>query len=308
MCRKSICLISFVLVLGQVSFGGLVAHWDLEEGAGTTTTAAVGSPDADGTLVGASWITTGLAPVEGTAAAVFFTSASSDRIETNFTGITGQAARTVTAWIRAEPAQNNNAVMVGWGVNNPTERYSFRLNDNAGNGSLWALRMEIQGSRIVATTSLNDGQWHHVAVTNVEGATIDDVVFYVDGQPDEVTGTGGSGQINTAESTVVLGNSGHSVGGYGFDGAIDDVRIYDHVLSPDEIRRLAFRPRAYGPYPADGAMLEGQFCRRERRRSRRAGIPSQPVHNDILGRLFRVPVSGRPCSRHDLLLADRRGQ
>jgi len=256
MYRKLIHLAFCVFVLAQVGYGDLVAHWDLEEGSGATTTAAVGSPDADGTLVGASWVTTGLAPIDGTTAAVFFNSASSDRIETNYVGITGQAARTVTAWIKAEPTQNNNAVMVGWGVNNPTERYSFRLNASAGNGPLWALRLEIQGSRSVATTPLNDGQWHHVVVTNGDGATIDDARFYLDGQVEEVTGTSGGGLINTASSPVVLGTSGHSVGTYGFDGAIDEVRIYDHVLSADEIKQLAMRPRAYGPDPADGAAYE----------------------------------------------------
>ncbi|UCF17859.1 MAG: LamG domain-containing protein, partial [Phycisphaerales bacterium] len=251
---------SLVFVWCKASYGDLVAHWDLEEGSGATTAAAVGSPAADGTFVGATWSTTELSPAEGTTAAAFFNSNNSDRIETNLTGIAGQAARSVAAWVKADPTQNNNAVMVGWGVNNPAERWSFRLNDNAGNGPLWALRLEIQGSRIVATTPINDGQWHHVAVTHVEGALIDDVLFYLDGEPDQVTGSSGGGQMNTAASNVVIGNSGHSVGGYGFDGAIDDVRIYDHVLSPAEIRRLASRPKAYGPSPADGALHEATWA------------------------------------------------
>ncbi|HCO93829.1 MAG TPA: hypothetical protein DIU00_07760, partial [Phycisphaerales bacterium] len=258
MLKRMVCLFSFILVLIPAvnATADLISYWKLEEGSGTTTIAEVGSPDADGTLVGATWITTGLAPIDGTGAAAFFTSANSDRIETNHPGIVGQGARTVTAWIRAEPTQNNNAVMVGWGANNPTERYSFRLNGTASNGPLWALRLEIQGSRSVTTTPLNDGQWHHVAVTNGEGATIDDARFYLDGQIEEVTGTSGGGQMNTASTSVVLGNSGHSVDGYGFDGAIDEVRIYDHVLSLQEIRQLAARPRAYGPIPADGALYQ----------------------------------------------------
>ena len=253
-CLSFLFYLSFMFV--QVGYGDLIAHWPLEEGLGTTTTAAVGSPETDGTLVGATWITSGLAPIDGTGAAVFFTSTNSDRVETNHPGVVGQGARTIAAWIRAEPTQNNNAVMVGWGENNPTERYSFRLNGSASNGPLWALRLEIQGSRSVTTTPLNDGQWHHAVVTNGDGATIDDARFYLDGQAEEVTGTFGGGQMNTATTSVVLGNSGHSVGGYGFDGAIDDVRIYDHVLSVQEIRRLASRPRAFGPIPADGALYE----------------------------------------------------
>jgi len=266
MCKKLIYLISFALVLsiaGNAS-ADLVAHWNLEEGSGATTTAAIGSPDADGTLVGATWVTADVAPISGSTAAVFFESASSDRIETNYVGILGQAERTVTAWIKAEPTQNNNAVFVGWGPNNPTERYSFRLNASASNGSQWALRLEIQGSYAITQTPLNDGQWHHVAVTNAEGSSIEQVSFYVDGQLEEgLSGTSGGGVINTASSSVVLGNSGHAVGGYGFDGAIDDVRIYDHVLSEAEILGAMageIFPYAFGPEPADGTLLEATWA------------------------------------------------
>ena len=271
MSKKLIYLVSFVLVLrvaGNAS-ADLVAHWNLEEGSGATTTAAIGSPDADGTLVGATWVAADVAPISGSTAAVFFESASGDRIETNYVCILGQAERTVAAWIKAEPTQNNNAVFVGWGPNNPTERYSFRLNASAGNGSLWALRLSISGSYAIAQTSLNDGQWHHVAVTHAEGSSIEQVSFYVDGQLEEgLSGTSGGGVINTASSSVVLGTSGHTVKAYrfpgdidvsGFDGAIDDVRIYDHMLSAAEIKALSARSKTYNPTPADGTLLESTW-------------------------------------------------
>lgn len=172
MCNKATYLFISILAIGQISYAGLVAHWDLEEGSGTTTTAAIGSPQADGTLVGATWITTGLAPIGGNTAAIFFNSANADRVETNYPGVLGQAARSVTAWIRAEPVQANSSVMVGWGANNATERYSFRLNKTAADGAMYALRLEIQGSRVIATTPVNDGQWHHIAVTHGDGALI----------------------------------------------------------------------------------------------------------------------------------------
>ena len=241
MSRKMYLAACAVLVCGLVAnvSADLVAHWDLDEGSGGTTTATVGSPDADGTLVGASWLTTDLAPISGNAACAFFNSANADRIETNYVGILGPAARGVTVWIKAEPTPTNNAVIVGWGPNNPTERYSFRLNASAANGSQWALRLEIQGSYAIAQTPLNDGQWHHVAVTHDAGSTIEQVSFYVDGQLEEgLSGTSGGGAMNTASTAVFLGNSGHSTGGYGFDGAIDDVRIYDHRLTEVEIQTI----------------------------------------------------------------------
>jgi len=259
MCNKATYLVILILAIGQTSYAGLVAHWDLEEGSGTTTTAAVGAPQANGTLVGATWITTGLAPIGGNTAAVFFNSANADRVETNYPGVLGQAARSVTAWIRAEPVQANSSVMVGWGANTATERYSFRINKAAGDGSQYALRLEIQGSRVVATTPVNDGQWHHVAITHGDGALINQVTFYVDGKLDAQSGTSGGGLINTASTSVVLGNSGHNTATYGYDGAIDDVRIYDYALSDVEIMSVMKGqpwPYASGPVPLDGDLLE----------------------------------------------------
>ncbi|MBN2132286.1 MAG: hypothetical protein JW741_22485, partial [Sedimentisphaerales bacterium] len=257
--KKAMFLVLAVLLIGlsqSAANADLVAHWDLEEGSGTTTKALVGSPAADGTLVGATWATAG-APIAGSRAAVFFDSGNADRIETNQIGILGNAARSVTAWVKPEPVQNNNAVMVGWGLNNPEERFSFRLNAGAADGTLWALRLEIQGSRVVAETAVNDGEWHHVAITHDEGARIDEVSFYVDGQLDAQSGTGGGGSMNTASTTVVLGNSGHAPATYGFDGAMDEVRLYDRVLTADEIALLAFRPKASSPTPVDGTILDG---------------------------------------------------
>jgi len=259
MCNKATYLFISILAIGQISYAGLVAHWDLEEGSGTTTTAAIGSPQADGTLVGATWITTGLAPIGGNTAAIFFNSANADRVETNYPGVLGQAARSVTAWIRAEPVQANSSVMVGWGANNATERYSFRLNKTAADGAMYALRLEIQGSRVIATTPVNDGQWHHIAVTHGDGALINQVSFYVDGKLDAQSGTSGSGLINTGSTSVVLGNSGHNTATYGYSGAIDDVRIYDHALSDVEILGVMKGqpwPYASGPVPAEGDLHE----------------------------------------------------
>jgi hypothetical protein len=257
--RRLLYLAVIMSALGAArdASGGLVAYWNLEEGTGTTTAAVVGSPQADGRLMGATWIAADLAPIAGTKAALFFQSTSADRVETNYPGVLGQAARSVTAWIRAEPTQTNSAVMVGWGANATDQRYSFRVNKTAADGALNAIRLEIQGSRAVATTPVTDRQWHHVAVTHGTGARIGEVKFYVDGKPDAMTGTPATAVINTASTSVVLGNSGHNTATYGFDGALDEVRIYDHELTQAEIQQImrgAPAGQASGPNPANKAV------------------------------------------------------
>ena len=234
---------------------GLVAHWKLDEGEGSTTIAAVGSPDADGALgADVSWTTTGLAPVPtGTAAAVVFDAGNDPEdaaiIVTGLSGVGGSNPRSISAWIKADVTQDENAIIVGWGTNSDSQRYSFRL-DTAG-----ALRIEIQGGYAIATTPLNNGQWHHVVVTHSAGADVKDAVFYVDGAPDPVSSFNAK-TINTGDVFAVsIGGSLHSAG-YNFDGAIDEVRIYDYALSAFEVEDLylGVMPRAVDPDPAVGEL------------------------------------------------------
>jgi len=44
-----------------------------------------------------------------------------------------------------------------------------------------------------------------------------------------------------------------------FPGLIDDVRIYNKVLTLAEIKKLMAGPRAYYPIPADGALYEDMW-------------------------------------------------
>ncbi len=240
------------------SVPGLVAHWKLDEGEGAGTTAQVGGASASGTLVGCSWISADLAPVpSGTNSAVDFNSNNNDRISTGFTGVSGKQGRTVAAWIKADSIQNNNTTLVSWGGTANGTRYSFRINTSETDGVLGALRLEIAGTYAIGQTDLRDEQWHHVAVTHPAAAGIYEVLFYVDGELElSLSGQGGSNLIiNTgADNPVMLGNSFHSVGGYGFDGALDDIRIYDYPLSEAEIEDLYLGtiPRAVEPDPESG--------------------------------------------------------
>jgi hypothetical protein len=94
----------------------------------------------------------------------------------------------------------------------------------------------VKGSQVSTGVSANDGKWHHIAVTwrKSDGQ----VKLYKDGTS-VYTGTLQSGAtINLAN--LVIGQEQDSFRG-GFDssqafkGIIDEVRIYDRVLSPTEI-------------------------------------------------------------------------
>ncbi len=239
-------------------YADLVAHWVIEEGDGSTVSAVVSSPDADGTLVGADWLIDDLAPVPtGTSAGLTFDSANNDRVTTNYTGILGDNARTIAAWIKPDANPAEYSAFVAWGNNVNGNRITFRLNTSSGNGNVGALRFEVQGGYATAQTVVADGVWRHVAVVVEQGDAVHDVQFYVNGVLE--SGLSGQSGTNRAINTIVdpglevmFGAAPHSVGSYGYSGGLDDVRIYDHALTASEILDIIDRKKARFVSPYHG--------------------------------------------------------
>ena len=100
------------------------------------------------------------------------------------------------------------------------------------------LCVQVGGGGIYGSRVLTDGAWHHVAAVleNDGSPNLDEIKLYVDGIEDTEPFPGVP--INTLYSKIVL------IGVYGptaryFEGLIDDVRIYDRVLTEAEIQALA---------------------------------------------------------------------
>ena len=234
----------------------LIAHFKLDEGAADSSKNMVQSEVggwvgtfSDTTAIVPSWTTASLAPVpSGTKAAVVFDSSdagSDPHIYTTCTGVQGKAARTVAAWIKAELPQANNGVIVSWGRNATAGRYTFRMETAAG-ANAGKLRLEVQGHAMVGETFVADGKWHHVAVVTPEGGTAHSSTLYVDGVPQTRTLFGTATTLNTqvdpavASELVHIGNGGWSLAAYGFNGQIDEVRIYNAALTEGQIKGLIF--------------------------------------------------------------------
>src|SRR6185436_16784043 len=88
------------------------------------------------------------------------------------------------------------------------------------------------------TDSFTSNAWHHIAATYDGSSITNDPIIYIDGQVQTVT------QV-TAPAHVCLTGSGTSYIGSAaaaanpFTGSIDDVRIYEGILSQAQITRLA---------------------------------------------------------------------
>jgi hypothetical protein len=156
---------------------------------------------------------------------------------TGYKGILGPNAVTVAAWINT--TSTFTGTIVGWGPNVDGQRFGFRVNENK-------LRIEHGGGNLQSNSNVNDGQWHHVAVTLQDNATISypDVILYVDGIDDTTPNTDPEAFNLTADQDVRIGSRPSSNDRF-FMGLIDDVRIYDLALTQEEIAWLAGKTKPF---------------------------------------------------------------
>ena len=93
-------------------------------------------------------------------------------------------------------------------------------------------------NRISAVNALSTGVWTHVVATWTGSATATNVQLYVDGvEVSYATTTNASGtRASDAAANLYIGNE--SGGTRAFDGALDDVRVYNRVLSAAEITAI----------------------------------------------------------------------
>ncbi|MHC4435960.1 MAG: LamG-like jellyroll fold domain-containing protein [Planctomycetota bacterium] len=218
----------------------LVAWWSLNEGTGFTAVDFSGYGH-HGAIRGSTFWTEGydLGTLEFTG--------PGDFVEmTGYEGITGTNPRTMTAWVRTTTPDRT---ILSWGVN--TAGQKWRMRADATNG----LRIEVNGGYHYGVTSIADGQWHHVAVTFEDDGTPDalDTLLYVDGQLDAAADSLDEPIDTSAAGVVRIGESPwHNAP---FVGLIDDVRIYDRVLSQQEIQLvMRIDPKlAWQPSPANGS-------------------------------------------------------
>jgi hypothetical protein len=120
-------------------------------------------------------------------------------------------------------------------INNTTQLGNSWLWADSSYGRLITRLMHPPFDPLMSESVIIDGQWHHVGI-------VYDIIglrryLYVDGVmvAKDTTIVGGEG----LESGLYIGAGESLVPSSFFSGLIDDVRIYDGVLSPEEVATLA---------------------------------------------------------------------
>ena len=145
-------------------------------------------------------------------------------------------AVTVAAWIQVSAFDNDYATVISKGDN------AWRLARHLDTGQMEFACTGITSSsiwgHIIGVTSVDDGEWHHVAGV-YDGSGI---YLYVDGVLDAWDQA--TGVMNNNSYEVYVGENAETTGRY-WNGMIDDARVYNRGLSHGEIVSLAGQSEIY---------------------------------------------------------------
>ena len=206
----------------------LAGYWKFDESTGATA-ADAGPSNRSGTLVNmeeSDWVAGQINN------ALSFDGVDDHVVITGYKGVTGTKSRTVSAWIKTTDTDWSD--IISWGNAGLGERWLLTVNP-AG----VVLQVAVFGGYSRGSTSVSDGQWHHVAAVLESDGSPDtsDIRLYVDGVEEVASVL--LRTINTPAIEDVRIGIFIDAGLRYFKGMIDDVRIYNRALSDSEIMNLA---------------------------------------------------------------------
>lgn len=208
---------------------GLVGHWKLDESAPAATAVdSVGSND--GTL-------TNMAPasdwVAGKIGNALDFDGGNDYVDVGSPAALDDLPQlSVSAWINADSTASDGAVATknspGWVFWVGSGGYlEFWANFSSGSANRWT------GVGLITSGA----GWQHVVVTYDGTSNGTGIKFYVDGSETSYNGSTNGTNPRSSDAADNL-RIGSQQSGSRFDGQIDDVRIYDRVLSSAEISEI----------------------------------------------------------------------
>jgi len=210
---------------GLPSDDDLLGYWSLDEGSGSTVS-DYSSADNAGTITGGTFVV----GVSGTA--LDFNGVS-QYVDLGASIVVGTMS--VSMWVNFDDITRTEFMMIG--TDTDTKNW-FYLSKGAGNLS-YGWRYDDAGvdkrENFAYSGLISNDTWHHfVAVVDSVGGTHK---FYIDGV-----------EANTATSTYTVGvvesptYISRDNATQAMDGTIDEVRIYDRVLTVNEVKALYLNP------------------------------------------------------------------
>lgn len=225
--NKTLLLLAIPVLLIEHSSAdldeGLVAHWTFDEGSGTIAHDQSGMGN-DAQIHGATWIV-------GVSGSAISFDGQNDYAQVSHSETLNAVDASVSLWLRSEDDDWANSVIEKWyGYLSAGYPYVLRLSNEHVYFACY------DGSTCSQATSLEplaDGCWHHiVGLRDTDEGT---VRLYVDG---DLSREGEDETNDNLSNDNALYMGWRPYYGHYLNGQLDDVRVYNRVVSPTEVLQL----------------------------------------------------------------------
>jgi hypothetical protein len=209
--------------------GAPVAHWRMDEGAGSTIYDESDNNN-DGTLNLGTLGNTVVANAWTTRKNGYCLSfdGADDYIDLgNPTSLQIAGPISISAWILVDDAPANQDTIIS--RRETSSNWQFAVN-TAGKlyFSFWSGGVEVE--MVSGTTTISYGTWHHAAITY----DMSNIKLYLDGKLDKTEPATATMDTNSTKTLIGRFYTGD---GQPFDGKIDDVRIYNYARTAEQVQQ-----------------------------------------------------------------------
>ncbi|OGI25653.1 MAG: hypothetical protein A3J76_01600 [Candidatus Moranbacteria bacterium RBG_13_45_13] len=206
---------------------GPVAYWRFDEGQGSTAQDSTVNNN-DGTITGATWkqesdcVSGKCLDYDGTDDVTTVTQNSS-------INLTGKSGYTISTWIKADGAgENNTGEIIDKGAN------TYLRVDNPSGSNL-----DVEGQIDLASSPANlnisagveKNKWYHIVMVYEDDGD-DEISIYINGIL-KGTSINGVGSLPTETNNLLIGGDSSN----NFNGSIDEVKIYPYARTADQIKQ-----------------------------------------------------------------------
>jgi hypothetical protein len=219
---------------------GLISYWSMRT-SGTTVYDEWGNND--GTAVNTPTFSAGNGVRDDGAG---LAAASSEWIDAG-TGFNFQTTNSFTfsAWIKTA---GPGGIVRKWDQNSKGG-YIFEIRAGGNNKITFAMfnATASAGYRRMGSTTVTDNSWRHVAMAYDGSKSVTGIRLWVNGTEESYTAVNNTDPGALTSSTIYLGNSASTATPVYFDGAIDEVAIWNRALTSNEVYQVYSTP-LYAPY------------------------------------------------------------
>lgn len=156
----------------------------------------------------------------------------------------GMQQLTISLWVKLAAADNATHNILAKRLGNSTSLNAYTINST--NVEKISVQIHNQTS-LVSTEVLEVGQWYHVAAVFDGSKPSQNLLLYLNGNPEQESTLSITSVPVQSTANLMIGDANQSIT-EGFDGMIDEVRIYNRALSLAEIQELfEAKPDNIGP-------------------------------------------------------------